>query len=155
MKGVMATQSLCGMDNMGPMHWRGDRTGGYAEPNAQPNSGAFNEVLAFKAFNVAFNSLLGRNGPIPDADMQSFTSFILEVMYPPNPIRKLDNSMTPLQQEGSNLYFGRNTFFDPFGPSLNCKVCYAIDRNANAGSTTKPGFFGSNALTTEVAGTIH
>ena len=28
MKGVMATQSLRGMDNMGPMHWRGDRTGG-------------------------------------------------------------------------------------------------------------------------------
>lgn len=152
MKGVMATQSLRGMDNMGPMHWRGDRTGGYAEPNAQPNSGAFNETLAFKAFNVAFPGLLGRSGQIPAADMDAFTRFILEVMYPPNPIRKLDNSLTPLQQEGSNLYFGRNTFFDPFGPSLNCNACHEINRNANAGQTTKPGFFGSNSLTTEVAG---
>jgi DNA-binding beta-propeller fold protein YncE len=154
MKGVMATQSLRGMDNMGPMHWRGDRTGGYAEPNAQPNSGAFNEVAAFKAFNGAFPDLLGRASQIPDADMQAFTDFILEVMYPPNPIRKLDNSLTPLQQQGSDLFFGRNTFFDPFGPALNCNSCHQIDRNANAGQTTKPGFFGSNTLTTEVAGTI-
>jgi hypothetical protein len=152
MKSVMATQSLRGMDNMGPMHWRGDRTGGYAQPNAQPNSGAFNEVLAFKAFNVAFPDLLGRASQIPDADMQSFTDFILEVMYPPNPIRKLDNSLTPLQQEGADLFFGRNTFFDPFGPALNCNSCHTIDRSVNAGQTTKPGFFGSNTLTTEVAG---
>ena len=139
---------------MGPMHWRGDRTGANAQPNAQPNSGAFNEVLAFKAFNQAFTSLLGRQTEIPDADMQSFTNFILEVMYPPNPIRKLDNSLTPLQQEGSNLFFGRNIFFDPFGPALNCNSCHTIDRNANEGATTKPGFFGSNSLTTEVAGPI-
>jgi len=152
MKGVMATQSLRGMDNMGPMHWRGDRTGGYAEASAQPNSGAFNEVAAFKAFNVAFPGLLGRNEQIPAADMTSFTNFILEVMYPPNPIRKLDNSLTQQQQAGSDLFFGRRTFFDPFGPSLNCNSCHEINRNANAGSTTKPGFFGSNSLTTEVAG---
>lgn len=154
MKGVMATQSLRGMDNMGPMHWRGDRTGGYAEPNAQPNSGAFNEQAAFKAFNVAFPGLLGRHAQISAADMQSFTSFILEVMYPPNPIRKLDNTLRPLEQEGSNLYFGRNTFFDPDGPELNCNACHEINRNANAGQTSKPGFFGTNSLTTEVAGLI-
>jgi DNA-binding beta-propeller fold protein YncE len=154
MKGVMATQSLRGMDNMGPMHWRGDRTGGYAEPNAQPNSGAFNEVLAFKAFNVAFGDLLGRQGPLADTQMQAFTDFILQVMYPPNPIRKLDNTLTPLQQEGSDLFFGRKTFFDPFGPALNCNSCHTIDRNANAGLSNRPGFFGSNTLTTEVAGTI-
>jgi DNA-binding beta-propeller fold protein YncE len=152
MKGVMTTQSLRGLDNMGPMHWRGDRTGGYAEPNAQPNSGAFNEVLAFKAFNVAFPGLLGRSAQIPDADMEAFTRFILEVMYPPNPIRKLDNSLTPLQQKGSDLFFGRNTFFDPLGPELNCNACHEINRNANAGQTTKPGLFGSNTLTTEING---
>jgi hypothetical protein len=154
MKGVMVTQSLRGMDNMGPMHWRGDRTGGYAEPNAQPNSGSFNEVLAFKAFNVAFPGLLGRSAQLPDADMDAFTKFILEVMYPPNPIRKLDNSLTSLQQDGSNLFFGRRTFFDALGPTLNCNACHTIDRFANAGQTTKPGFFGSNSLTSEVAGPI-
>ncbi len=80
----MATQSLRGLDNMGPMHWRGDRTGANTQtPNAQPNSGSFNEVLAFKAFNAAFTDLLGRASQIADADMQAFTDFILEVMYPP------------------------------------------------------------------------
>jgi DNA-binding beta-propeller fold protein YncE len=152
MKGVMATQSLRGMDNHGPMHWRGDRTGGYVEPSVQPNSGSFNEVLAFKAFNAAFPGLLGRTDQIPAADMDAFTRFILEVMYPPNPIRKLDNSLTPLQQAGSDLFFGRKTFFDPLGPELNCNACHEINRNANAGHTTKPGFFGSNGLTSEIAG---
>jgi DNA-binding beta-propeller fold protein YncE len=154
MKGVMATQSLRGMDNMGPMHWRGDRTGGYAAPNAQPNSGAFDEEAAFNAFNVAFVGLLGRDSQIPAADMQAFTDFVLELMYPPNPIRNLDNSLTALQQEGSDLYFGRPTFFDPEGPELNCNDCHTIDPNFNAGLSTKPGFFGSNSLTTEVGGLV-
>jgi len=153
MKGLMFTQSLRGLDNMGPMHWRGDRTGGNAEPNVQPSSGAFNESVAFQAFNVAFTGLLGRDSQIPVADMKSFADFILEVMYPPNPIRMLDNSLTALQQEGFGLFMGRNTFFDPGGgPTLNCNACHTIDRNTNAGLTTKPGFFGSNSLTTDVAG---
>src|SRR5262249_8846373 len=41
MKGPMTTQSLRGMQNHGPMHWRGDRTGAYAAPSAQPDSGSF------------------------------------------------------------------------------------------------------------------
>jgi hypothetical protein len=85
MKGVMTTQSLRGMDNQGPMHWRSDRTGAAVEPSAPPNAGHFNERLAFKAFNVAFPGLLGRDSPIPDANMEAFTRFILKVMYPPNP----------------------------------------------------------------------
>ena len=42
----------------------------------------------------------------------------------------------------------------PFGPALNCNACHELNRNANAGQTTKPGFFGSNSLTSEVAGPI-
>lgn len=153
MKGVMATQSLRGMDNMGPMHWRGDRTGGYNEPNVQPDSGAFNESAAFQAFNGAFTSLLGRSEPLAAADMKAFADFVLEVVYPPNPIRKLDNSLTPFQKEGFDLFMGRATFSDPMGgPFLNCNACHTFDRLANTGQTSKPGFFGSNSLTTEVAG---
>jgi hypothetical protein len=155
MKGVMATQSLRGLDNMGPMHWRGDRTGGYAAPNAQPNSGAFDEADAFQAFNIAFTSLLGRSSAISDSNMNEFTKFALELMYPPNPIRRLDNSLTPLQQEGFDLYMGRPTFTDPMGGAfLNCNACHTIDKLANAGQTTKPGFFGTNSLTTEIGGPI-
>ena len=52
MKGPMTTQSLRGMANHGPMHWRGDRTGGNDAPSAQPDSGTFDEHAAFKKFNV-------------------------------------------------------------------------------------------------------
>ena len=60
LKGPMTTQSLRGMANHGPMHWRGDRTGGNYAPSAQPDTGAFDEVAAFKKFNPAFVGLNGR-----------------------------------------------------------------------------------------------
>src|SRR4030095_3771927 len=83
MKGPMTTQSLRGMANQGPMHWRGDRTGGNDEPNAQPEAGSYNEHLGFMKFQAAFPGLLGRNAQISDADMSAFADFILQVTYPP------------------------------------------------------------------------
>ena len=53
LKGPMVTQSLRGMANHGPMHWRGDRTGSLDAPNVQPDSGAYDEAAAFNQFNVA------------------------------------------------------------------------------------------------------
>src|SRR5437773_491476 len=97
LKGPMTTQSLRGLANHGPMHWRGDRQG--------PAGQTLDEDLAFKAFNVAFDGLLGRGGPILTSDMQKFTDFILQVTYPPNPIRALDNSLTPDQAAGRDFYF--------------------------------------------------
>ncbi len=140
MKGPTTTQSLRGMANHGAMHWRGDRTGGYAAPSAQPDSGAYDERAAFEAFQVAFNSLLGRDGPIPDQDMQAFTDFILEVTYPPNPIRNLDNSLTPQQQEGHDLFLGPREF-----DTNRCTRCHALDPDGNPG-VEHPGFFGTTGL---------
>jgi hypothetical protein len=151
MKGPMTTQSLRGMDNHGPMHWRGDRTGGGAAPSVQPNGGAFDENAAFMAFRPAFVGLLGRDVPISVADMQAFTLFALEIMYPPNPIRNLDNTLTDGQQAGFDVFFGPKTFFDPVGPELECNVCHTLDRDANAGLVDKPGFFGSNGHSSDVA----
>jgi YVTN family beta-propeller protein len=130
MKGPMTTQSLRGMANHGPMHWRGDRTGGNDEPNAQPNSGTFNERLAFTKFNPAFVGLIGRDAPLTDAEMQAFTDFILQVAYPPNPIRALDNTLTPNQQAGRNFYF--NNISD----TLTCNGCHVLNPTQ--------GFFGGD-----------
>jgi len=102
MKGPMATQSLRGMADAGPMHWRGDRSGA----NDVPSTGALNELSAFLRFNPAFVGLLGRAAEIGNADMTVFANFILDVRYPPNPIRNLDNSLTASQQAGRNFYFG-------------------------------------------------
>ena len=141
MKGPMATQSLRGMANHGPMHWRGDRTGGNDAPSVQPDGGTFNEDAAFKKFNIAFKNLNGRDQELSASEMQAFTDFILQVMYPPNPIRNLDNSLTPLQQAGFDAFF--------VGPgnllvtNLVCNGCHVLDRDGNPG-TSAPGFFGSD-----------
>jgi hypothetical protein len=153
LKGPMTTQSLRGMANHGPMHWRGDRTGGTDAtrlvilPSAQPDTGTFDEQIAFQKFNVAFPGLLGRSGPLDDGDMQAFTDFILQVTYPPNPIRSLDNSLTPAEQAGRDFYFshtpdGREIPSDAFH---NCNGCHVLDPMGNAAfGVAKPGFFGSD-----------
>ncbi|HVN87869.1 MAG TPA: beta-propeller fold lactonase family protein [Candidatus Binatia bacterium] len=130
MKGPMTTQSLRGMANHGPMHWRGDRTGGN-----DVGGSTFDSAAAFKKFNVAFGDLLGRSGPLTTAEMQAFTDFILQVTYPPNPIRALDNSLTSDQQAGRNFYFGQvsDTVF-------NCNGCHVLDPAA--------GHFGSDGQST-------
>jgi YVTN family beta-propeller protein len=128
LKGPMTTQSLRGMANHGPMHWRGDRSGAN-----NPGGSAFDTDAAFKRFIVAFAGLLGRDSPITDADMQRFTDFILQVTYPPNPNRDLANGLTPPQQAGHDLFFGRAT-----DVVNNCDGCHQLN--------TTSGFFGGNGF---------
>ncbi len=137
MKGPMTTQSLRGMDNHGAMHWRGDRNGGSAG-SSQPNGGVYNEQAAFKKFNPAFVGLIGRSEQLTTSQMQSFTDFVLDVMYPPNPNRALDNQLDADQQAAQTLYFGRNT-----DTVFNCNGCHTFNRNGNSG-VAHPGFFGTD-----------
>ncbi|MGK3991406.1 hypothetical protein WME99_50620 [Sorangium sp. So ce136] len=140
LKGPMTTQSLRGMANHGPMHWRGDRTGGTSEPSAQPDEGTFDEREAFRQFQAGFVGLLGRSGPIPEPDMESFADFALQIMYPPNPIRNLDNALTADQQAGRDHFFSDGTDL-----SGSCVGCHVIDPDANAEyGEPLPGFFGSD-----------
>ncbi|MGH6740670.1 MAG: YncE family protein, partial [Bradyrhizobium sp.] len=133
MKGPMTTLSLRGLSNDGPMHWRGDRTGG----QFPGDPAALDARLAFAAFNVAFDSLLGRDeGGLQPAEMQAFSDFILQVALPPNPVRSLDNQLTSEQQSG------RDSFFNHFGVDTvaSCNGCHTLDPAL--------GFFGSGGLTT-------
>jgi hypothetical protein len=125
MKGPMTTQSLRGMANHGPMHWRGDRTGGTG------GGDPLDENAAFLKFIVAFEGLLGRGGPIGDTDMQKFTDFILQVTYPPNPVRSLNDTLTGPQQAGHDLFFGQIT-----DGVRNCVGCHVVHPAA--------GFFGGD-----------
>src|SRR5688572_9287886 len=136
MKGPMTTQSLRGMANHGSMHWRGDRTGGN-----DSGGSAFDENAAFLKFIVAFEGLLGAAAPISNAQMQSFADFILQVTYPPNPIRNLDNSLTADQAAGLAFMTGSRRSdgltFDLLGPAgFNCVGCHTF----NPGQ----GFFGTD-----------
>ncbi|XXF78960.1 hypothetical protein P2318_04165 [Myxococcaceae bacterium GXIMD 01537] len=138
MKGPLQTQSLRGMANHGPMHWRGDRTGGNDAPSVQPNGGAFDESAAFKKFNPAFMDLLGRHAQLTPTEMQQFSDFMLQVMYPPNPVRNLDNSLTPAQQAGKDFFMNTVSFFHG-----SCNSCHRLDPSANPSEGQFKGFFGT------------
>lgn len=135
MKGPMTTQTLRGMRNHGAMHWRGDRANGFF--GVSP----FDPELSFKNFIVAFAGLVGRS-PVPSvSDMQAFTDFQLEVQQPPNPVRNLDNSLTPSQQRGRDFYFGprRADGAPPAagpGTGFTCEGCHRLDASQ--------GFFGAD-----------
>ena len=140
MKGPMTTQSLRGMANHGPLHWRGDRTGGYNEASAQPDQGSFDEEEAFRQFNVAFPNLQGRSAELTAPQMQAFTDFALQLTYPPNPIRALDNSLTPEQEAGREIFFTA-----PVVQGITCESCHTLDPNGNAEyGVAAPGFFGTD-----------
>jgi cytochrome c peroxidase len=157
-KGPMTTQSLRGLDNHGAMHWRGDRNGAvqqsgvpFLDPSgnpvvsAQPNAGIFDELNAFKSFNVAFPGLVGGSAQLSDADMTDFANFALQMTYPPNPVRNLDDSLTPTQQAGQAFYFNNASGQElPSDRFHNCNGCHTLDRNGNAGASPHPGFFGTS-----------
>ncbi|MBY0399825.1 thrombospondin type 3 repeat-containing protein, partial [Myxococcota bacterium] len=134
-KGPMTTQSLRGLANMGPQHWRGDRQG--------------NEIAAFEAFNVAFPGLIGRDeGQLAAADMTAFRQFALLLRYPPNPIRALDNTLRDPQTGASELRGA--TIYGALGPPTPpppvtdglapCIGCHTLNPAA--------GHFGGNGQTT-------
>ena len=126
LKGPMTTQTLRGMAHQGPMHWRGDRTG--ATTIADPK--AFDTTLAFEAFNVAFESLLGRDeGELSADDMAAFTEFALEIQPPPNPVRRLDNALDAAQARGRVLFKDRRAFTDPAAPCFGCHTLDPGDGN--------------------------
>ncbi len=140
LKGPMTTQSMRGLANHGPMHWRGDRTAGNYEPTAQPDSGNFNEVDAFKQFNDAFIEVMGRSEELSDEEMQVFADFSLDIVYPPNPIRNLDNTFTEDQTIGRDFFFGPKS--DAF---FNCEGCHTLNPDGNKEFGVKhPGFYGTN-----------
>jgi len=116
LKGPMTTQSLRGMADAGPMHWRGDRTGGTT------GGDPLDESLAFAAFNPAFVGLLGRSAELTPGEMQAFTEFVLTVRYPPNPIRALTDLPTPAQADGENLFLTNPTDQGV----ITCEFCHAL-----------------------------
>lgn len=128
MKGPMATQTLRGLAGSGPMHWRGDRTGGLVQ-----GGDPMDERLAFHQFNPAFVSLLGRERPLSTAEMDSFADFVLAISPPPNPNRNLDGTLTPAQQAA------RDDFFDPDRSDGDppCFACHTVDPSRGLFGTSR------------------
>ena len=139
LKGPMTTQTLRGMKGNGPMHWRGDRTG-TARAVVRGQTETLEEA-AFKEFNSAFVSLLGRETPLTSAQMQAFTDYVMQLAMPPNPVRALDNSLTTEQAAGQDVYMNF-----PITLLGSCDNCHRLR------PTT--GQFGTNGLMTFEGGRI-
>ena len=141
LKGPMTTQTFRGMKDSGPLHWRGDRTG----VNREVVNGELEsiEAASFKEFNAAFVGLVGRTEPLSSSNMQDFTDFSLAIIPPPNPIRNLDNSLTPQQQNGRDIYFN----FAEITGTGSCNHCHAVNPDRN--------HFGTNGFMSFEGGRVH
>jgi DNA-binding beta-propeller fold protein YncE len=126
-KGALTTQSLRGLADAGPMHWRGDRTAA-SDPGGDP----MDEDGAFKKFNGAFVELLGRPAPLTDEEMQAFTDFVLSIRYPPNPVKALDNRATRDEEDGFDLFTRPQAI--PF--TVPCAGCHVLPLGTGGGTSS-------------------
>ena len=146
MKGPMLTQSLRGMQNAGAMHWRGDRSVGTFGTSAD------DERISFKNFIVAFEGLHGdtisADNAQRQAEMDQFADFALALVYPPNPNRNLDNTLTTSQANGAALFDGPRRMsgapaaYDTVGQQegATCQECHRL--------SPADGFYGTGGQST-------
>jgi DNA-binding beta-propeller fold protein YncE len=106
MKGPMATQTLRGLGNTEPFHWRGDR-------------------LNLSAFNGAFVTLMGRPTALADSEMSAFSDFVMPLAFPPNPNENLDRSQPDAPPGTPSSVRGQNDFINtPIDGPLKCNDCH-------------------------------
>jgi DNA-binding beta-propeller fold protein YncE len=118
LKGPMTTQSLRGLAGQGPMHWRGDQTNPVDE---------FDDVTNFARFSSAFVKLLGRSSEPSAADFAAFSDFVFTLVYPPNPIRALDDVGTSSEAAGELAF----TSSPVTAGQLACAPCHALPTGTN------------------------
>ncbi len=104
MKGPMTTQTLRGLNNLSPYHWRGDK----------PN---------FAAFNSTFTDLMG-GSELSNPDMGVYQTYIDSILFLPNPNENLDRSL-PSSLQGGDPATGQNDFVTVAGTEgATCNACH-------------------------------
>jgi YVTN family beta-propeller protein len=116
MKGPMTTQSLRGLTNTQPFHWRGDR----------------NDLAAF---NPTFVDLLGGTRQLTPQEMADFNAFVQTLTYPPNPFERLDRKLSPNALAGFTDFDTRNLDAD----SATCSQCHLLRKVLVNGGATVVG----------------
>ncbi len=124
MKGPMRTQTLAGIVNHGPMHWRGDRA-------------------TLHAFDLAFPNLLGADDFPTTQQIQEMEDFIATIKFQPNPFRTI-NDLLPSSIPGvtGNPITGQNIMFinGRVGNTISCITCHEI-QGGGTDLHTVPGAF--------------
>jgi len=69
-------------------------------------------------------ALNGNDAPLPPAEFQRLTDFALQLTLPPNPVRALDNSLSPQQAHARAGYFGCSSMSDA---QFAARQCSALD----------------------------
>lgn len=108
MKGPMVTQTLRGMQDGNPLHWRGDRP----------------EV---KDFNPTYDLLMGGE-QIADEDMANLTKYLETIVNHPNPNRNPDRSL-PTTFGNGNPIKGRDLYRDH--NKSHCVTCHTLPKGTD------------------------
>jgi DNA-binding beta-propeller fold protein YncE len=121
MKGPMVTQTLRGLVNLTPYHWRGDFT-------------------TFSSFNVVFDKLMG-NVELSNADLSIYTTFINSILFLPNPYENLDRTL-PTSLAGGNPVLGEIDFMTVKGTGFGrtCNNCHTANPGPGTNRLIQPGF---------------
>jgi len=95
--------------------------------------------------------LLGRASEPTEDELNAFADFALQLRYPPNPIRNLDDSLNPTEENGRDVFFNVKTtgFASPEAGNvamLTCSGCHELDPEIERfGTNTKMSFEGTEA----------
>ncbi len=131
MKGPMVTQSLRGMPNGAPFHWRGDR------PTLQ-------------SFNGTFANLMG-GSQLSTADIDALAAYLLTLRNHPNPNLQPDGTL-PASFAGGNPANGR----DLFNFHLNhCAVCHEGPKGTNNNIDSRQEVGSTQPLKNPPLGTVY
>jgi YVTN family beta-propeller protein len=90
-KGPMVTQTLKGVANSAPFHWRGD-------------------FAVFSDFQSAFTDVQGRPSTPTPGQMNNLQNFVTSMLTSPSPTRNLDNSFPAVSFNGGNAANGFTLF---------------------------------------------
>lgn len=122
MKGPMVTQTLRGLSNVSPFHWRGDFTN-------------------FPFFNVLFDILMG-GSQLSTADITTYNNFVNSIVFLPNPNQNLDRTL-PTSLAGGNPVNGLQDFLTIYGtgnPVHRCNDCHTADPGPGSNRQILPMF---------------
>jgi DNA-binding beta-propeller fold protein YncE len=121
MKGPMMTQTLRGLLDLSPYHWRGD----FAD---------------FAAFNVVFDKLMG-GATLSVPDITIYHNFVNGILFLPNPNQKLDRTF-PHSIAGGNPTAGEKDFLTipGSGKGSTCDSCHTADPGPGSDRLVQPGF---------------
>ena len=124
MKGPMTTQTLRGLLNLSPYHWRGDK----------PN---------LSAFNVAFAELMAGYQLSP-VDMGLYSTFLNSILFLPNPNQNLNRTLpTSLPGVPGNPVTGQSDFVNlalTLGPGggATCNFCHTSNPGPGSNRLIEP-----------------